>query len=297
MGTAFTYQGQLKDGGDPANGAYDFMFALYDGPGVFDNLVAGPIAVEDEVVTSGQFTVQLDFGDVYGPTALWLWILVRPGDGTGEYTQLWPRQELTATPFALYAFNGGEPGPDGLHCWDLDGDGVADPEEDTNGDGVWDADDCQGPEGPAGPPGQDGVDGQDGADGASGMDGADGADGPPGPPGLSCWDLDGDGIADPEEDIDGNGVWDAYDCQGPGAGAWSSPADNETIPTSGFIGTAADQPLELDVNDATAVREILAQKDRKLAVLQQRMEELAAQLERLEALLTARPKATTGGRQ
>jgi len=35
-----------------------------------------------------------------------------------------------------------------------------------------------------------------------------GEQGPPGEPGaggLSCWDLNGNGIADPEEDIDGDG--------------------------------------------------------------------------------------------
>ena len=29
MGTAFTYQGRLTDGGSPANGPYDFEFELY----------------------------------------------------------------------------------------------------------------------------------------------------------------------------------------------------------------------------------------------------------------------------
>ncbi len=38
----------------------------------------------------------------------------------------------------------GRPQPDGATCWDLDGDDVADPEEDVNNDGVWDANDCQG---------------------------------------------------------------------------------------------------------------------------------------------------------
>ena len=30
MGTAFTYQGRLTDGGSPADGEYDFRFRLYD---------------------------------------------------------------------------------------------------------------------------------------------------------------------------------------------------------------------------------------------------------------------------
>ena len=28
--TAFTYQGKLTDGGNPANGSYDLQFALFD---------------------------------------------------------------------------------------------------------------------------------------------------------------------------------------------------------------------------------------------------------------------------
>ncbi len=34
------------------------------------------------------------------------------------------------------------------------------------------------------------------------------------PTGLACWDLNGNGIGDANEDIDGNLVWDAMDCQG-----------------------------------------------------------------------------------
>ena len=30
VGTAFTYQGQLKAGGIPADGEYDFLFQLFD---------------------------------------------------------------------------------------------------------------------------------------------------------------------------------------------------------------------------------------------------------------------------
>jgi hypothetical protein len=105
VGTAFTYQGQLKEDGSPANGIYDFQFALYDGPDFFDSLIAGPISLDDEQVNNGLFTVQLDFGDVFDGTALWLWVLVRSGDSAGEYTDLWPRQPLTAAPYALYALD------------------------------------------------------------------------------------------------------------------------------------------------------------------------------------------------
>ena len=32
LGTAFTYQGQLKESGQPANGLYDLQACLYDSP-------------------------------------------------------------------------------------------------------------------------------------------------------------------------------------------------------------------------------------------------------------------------
>jgi hypothetical protein len=109
VGTAFTYQGQLKESGSPANGTYDFKFALYDDPD-FGSQVNGIVDIADQQVTNGLFTVQLDFGNVYNGTALWLWVLVRPGDSSGAYTQLWPRQPLTATPYALYALDAAEDG-------------------------------------------------------------------------------------------------------------------------------------------------------------------------------------------
>jgi hypothetical protein len=102
VGTAFTYQGQLTEGGSPANGTYDFRFALYDDPD-FGSQVGSVVTIADEWVSNGLVTVQLDFGNVYDGTALWLWVLVRPGDSSGPYTPLWPRQPLTAVPFALYA--------------------------------------------------------------------------------------------------------------------------------------------------------------------------------------------------
>lgn len=49
----------------------------------------------------------------------------------------------------------GEDGEDGLNCWDLDGDGIKDPEEDLNGDSIVDVLDCKGDTGEQGEPGQD----------------------------------------------------------------------------------------------------------------------------------------------
>jgi len=102
LGTGFTYQGKLTDEGVPANGAYDFDFTLYDALNDGSQVVR-PVALDDVAVTAGLFTVQLDFGDVFDGTPLYLEIGVRPGIETGKYTTLKPRQALTATPFANYA--------------------------------------------------------------------------------------------------------------------------------------------------------------------------------------------------
>lgn len=52
----------------------------------------------------------------------------------------------------------------------------------------------------------------DGDDGAQGPPGPTGDAGAPGSDGLSCWDLNENGVADPEEDLNGDGVVDTSDC-------------------------------------------------------------------------------------
>jgi len=102
VGTAFTYQGRLTDGGIPANGAYDFQFNLYE-VDVGDAALTLPVYRDDVTVADGLFTVQLDFGAVFDGSTRYLEIAVRPGSSVGAYTTLTPRQELTATPYALYS--------------------------------------------------------------------------------------------------------------------------------------------------------------------------------------------------
>ena len=68
--------------------------------------------------------------------------------------------------------------------------------------------------------GCDGDDGTNGADGADGTDGAAGAPGAPGTDGQACWDLNNNGVGDPEEDINGDGVVDVYDCNAYASGAY-----------------------------------------------------------------------------
>jgi hypothetical protein len=95
----------------------------------------------------------------------------------------------------------GEQGPAGQACWDDNGNGIGDlPDEDDNGDGVVDLLDCEGPQGEQGEQGDQGEQGEQGDQGDTG---------------IHCWDLDGDRVNDPEEDTNGDGVFDANDCEGP----------------------------------------------------------------------------------
>ena len=116
VGGAFTYQGHLRDGDSPANGVYDFEFILYDAEVDGENF--GTYSVGDISVEDGLFSVQIDFGpDAFDGNTRWLAISVRPGEETGAYTQLEPRQAITSSPYALYAADADT--VDGLHASEL----------------------------------------------------------------------------------------------------------------------------------------------------------------------------------
>jgi hypothetical protein len=100
QGTAFTYQGRLNNGANPANGSYDLTFTLFgtnSGGNAFGSLTNSPTAV-----TNGLFTVTLDFGNQFPGADRWLEIGLRTNGG-GAFTTLTPRQQLTPTPYAIYA--------------------------------------------------------------------------------------------------------------------------------------------------------------------------------------------------
>ena len=189
-----SYQGLLTDeaGNAVADGAYVLTFALYES-------AEGGTAIWQETqevaAESGLFNVllgrveplTLDFDHPF-----WLGITI------GSDAELQPRIELASSPYSLQALsvadsavtgksiaaghvvrslNGardevtltagenisisaqgqelmisasGLPGTDGRNCWDLNGNGQGDPEEDTNGDGDFDAEDCKGAKGDPG---------------------------------------------------------------------------------------------------------------------------------------------------
>ncbi len=103
--TAFTYQGQLKSDGSPANGLHDLRFRLFDAQAAGAQ-VGLTVCLDGVDIVNGLFTVSLDFGAQFNGDARFLEIEVR-ADGTpgncaaGVYAPLASRQELRGTPYAL----------------------------------------------------------------------------------------------------------------------------------------------------------------------------------------------------
>ena len=104
VGTVFTYQGQLKDAGRPANGLHDLRFRLFDAA-VAGAQVGLTVCLDGVKVVNGLFTVSLDFGAQFNGDARFLEIEARADNlvgncAAGVYTPLTPRQELRGTPYA-----------------------------------------------------------------------------------------------------------------------------------------------------------------------------------------------------
>jgi hypothetical protein len=107
QGTAFTYQGRLNNGANPASGIYDLQFAIYDSTNSPGTLIAGPLTNSATAVSNGLFTVTLDFGaGVFNGANRALDIAVRT-NGATAFTTLSPRQQILPTPYALFASTAG----------------------------------------------------------------------------------------------------------------------------------------------------------------------------------------------
>lgn len=92
--STFTYQGQLKDDGVPANGSYDLVFKLFNAAS--GGAQVGSTNTKNGVVlTNGLFNQTLDFGaTAFTGDRRWIEI-------AANGTLLSPRQEITAVPYAL----------------------------------------------------------------------------------------------------------------------------------------------------------------------------------------------------
>ncbi len=102
LGSAITYQGQLRHGGVAATGLFDFQLCLFSAPA--DPI---PLACDDFdewPVEDGLFTLAPDFGPaVFVGDERHLEIRVRANGVGGGYTILSPRQLVRAAPEALSA--------------------------------------------------------------------------------------------------------------------------------------------------------------------------------------------------
>jgi len=107
QGTAFTYQGSLTSGGQPANGNFDLQFKLHP-LSTGTNQVGPTLTNAPTGVTNGLFTVTLDFAaSPFNGSALWLEIGVRTNGSTGAYDILSPTQPITSAPYAIRSLNAG----------------------------------------------------------------------------------------------------------------------------------------------------------------------------------------------
>ena len=105
LGTAFTSQAKLVDGGQPASGIFDLQFMIYDATGG-GTPFAGPLTNAVTGAANGLFTVTLDFGGgVFTGEARWLEIGVRTNGSASNFTTLPPRQALTPAPYTPYALH------------------------------------------------------------------------------------------------------------------------------------------------------------------------------------------------
>jgi hypothetical protein len=220
LGTAFTYQGELKKAGDPVTEICQFEFSLWD-----DEFAGGQIGATqyllDVEVQDGLFTVLLNADGEFGefgeapfdgqPRWLEITVTVPPDDPV----TLSPRQPVTPTPHTFYAASAPWDGllgvPDGF------ADGVDDDTTYEFGEGLlWDGmilsldPDYMLPQACA--------DGQ-----------------------VPKW----------------NSVTDLWECADDQTGAglfWSLTGNSGTDPNTHFLGTTDNVSLELRVNNAGALR-------------------------------------------
>ncbi len=99
--TAFTYQGRLNGATGPVTGSYDLTFTLFNSS-AGGSPFAGPVTNASVNVTNGLFTTTVDFGNAFTGASNWLAVAVRT-NGANNFVTLSPRQQLTPTPYAIYA--------------------------------------------------------------------------------------------------------------------------------------------------------------------------------------------------
>ena len=92
--TTFTYQGELKQNGELADGEFNMTFSVWDAE-IGGTQVSATIFQFDVPVNDGRFSVDLDFGaDVFNNADRWLQIRVGA-------TTLAPRVTFTRAPYSI----------------------------------------------------------------------------------------------------------------------------------------------------------------------------------------------------
>ncbi len=98
--TAFNYQGKLTDQGNPANGAYQMQFKLFDAASG-GTQIGATLSDVPVTVAQGVFSTKLDFGaNALSGANRFLEIAVRRNAGE-SYTTLTPREQIASSPYAV----------------------------------------------------------------------------------------------------------------------------------------------------------------------------------------------------
>jgi hypothetical protein len=97
VGSAITYQGELRQNGAPVGGPVNLSFQLFNA--AIGGAQVGPTVFANNTATSGgRFTVQLDFGAGAFAPGEQRWVAI-----TANGVLLSPRQPITAAPFSQYS--------------------------------------------------------------------------------------------------------------------------------------------------------------------------------------------------
>jgi len=111
VGSAITYQGELKNGGVALNGTADLTFQLWPTNSAVGAPSSAVVQVNNVGVTNGRFTVNLDFGAAaFNGEARFMQIRVRTPHDPGNslpFTTLTPLQEAKPAPMAMHSLSTG----------------------------------------------------------------------------------------------------------------------------------------------------------------------------------------------
>ncbi len=105
----FTYQGELKQDGQPAVGDHDLRFRIFTSE--LGDIQLHVEYVDDQILTDGQFTAQIEAESIMTGFERWIEVAVRAGSvsnsdrSDASYTILSPRQMITPAPYATMAFS------------------------------------------------------------------------------------------------------------------------------------------------------------------------------------------------